>query len=148
MNEAIETETPQAPDSEILNTTTTRINEITVVHVAGPGLTLDRLRHTPAAEGITGVDLNGTPLDLQGGKIVHVNITFDGVSFDCDASMLQVLEDVAVRQKMVDGAKQAYADYLAEQEEERQKRAQLGLADHQDGTGAVAIPDVAGESPA
>jgi hypothetical protein len=77
------------------------INEVTVSHRALKNSPHDAL--TWDIQGIRGVVIDGQNWFTNDSTVVRsVNVTFDGVSFECDAGMLDVLSDPAVRKELVE----------------------------------------------
>lgn len=77
------------------------INEVTVSHRALRNSPHDAL--TWDLQGIRGVVIDNQNWFSNDSTVIRsVNVTFDGVSFECDAGMLDVLSDPAVRKELVE----------------------------------------------
>lgn len=109
------------------------INEVTVSHRAVRNSPHDAL--TWDLQGIRGVVIDDKNWFSNDSTVVRsVNVTFDGVSFECDAGMLDVLSDPEVRKRLVEEAlaaqreKDALAASLHDWKEAEEKRTEHAAA--------------------
>ncbi len=115
------------------------INEVTVSHRAMSNSPHDAVTFDPG-KGIRGVNIGGQVWHASEDTVIRsVNVSFDGVSVDCNTEFLQMLSDKEFRAALVARTKAAH--------EEQAKREELGLADHiweEDKAKAVEFPGFRG----
>lgn len=114
MTETDITPTETAPDSEftlLADGEHIRINEIHSVVINSPILRLESVQFN--AGNIVGAVINGQPASL--GMIQGVNVTIDGVNFECDLEWLLLLTDLAFRDAIIAKIKAEHAAEMAKQ---------------------------------